>query len=172
MKKRTYRLLCTLLLAGCGIGLLTAATATNLQCEYLVNPLGMDVVAPRFTWQLDDDRHGAAQTAYRIVVGTDSAAVARGTGDMWDTQKMASNRILTTYAGKSLAPFTRYFWSVRLWDADGQELAPRTASFETGMMEMKNWKGAWISDGEHLSGNSIHVKPAPYFRKEFQVDRR
>jgi alpha-L-rhamnosidase len=40
------------------------------------------------------------------------------------------------------------------------------------MMEMKNWKGAWISDGEHLSGNGIHVKPAPYFRKEFQVDKR
>jgi alpha-L-rhamnosidase len=170
--RKMYRFLCTLLLAGSGIGQLTAATATNLRCEYLVNPLGMDVADPRFTWQLDDDRHGAAQTAYRIVAGTDSAAVARGDGDMWDTQKVASNRIRATYAGKPLMPFTRYFWSVRLWDADGQELAPRTASFETGLMEEKNWKGAWISDGEHLAGNGIHVRPAPYFRKEFQADRR
>ncbi|MDR3194175.1 MAG: glycoside hydrolase family 78 protein [Tannerella sp.] len=150
----------------------SVATPANLRCEYLTDPLGIDAAAPRLAWQMDDNRYGAMQAAFRIVVGTDSAAVANGRGDVWDTQKVASDRMLLTYAGQPLAPFTRYFWSVRLWDRDGVESAPQTAFFETGMMDMKNWKGAWISDGEHLSGNGIHVKPAPYFRKEFKTGRK
>jgi alpha-L-rhamnosidase len=140
----------------------------HLRCEYLVNPLGIDVASPRLSWQLNDSRHGAVQTAYRLVVGTDSAAVASGQGNLWDTQKVRSGQILLSYAGETLSPFTKYFWSVRTWDKDGVESAPAVASFETGMMEMKNWKGAWISDGQHSKGNDIHVKPAPYFRKEFK----
>ncbi|MDR2764626.1 MAG: hypothetical protein LBB90_06300 [Tannerella sp.] len=54
-KRETYRLLCALLPAGGGIGPLTAATTSNRRCEYLVNPLGMEVANPRFTRQLDDD---------------------------------------------------------------------------------------------------------------------
>ncbi|KAA6305603.1 hypothetical protein EZS27_042744, partial [termite gut metagenome] len=108
----------------------------------------------------------------RIIVGTDSAAVASGRGEIWDTRQIASDRIQTTYAGSPLVPFTRYFWSVRIWDQDSVESTPAVASFETGMMDMKNWKGAWISDGHHLNGNSIHVKPAPYFRKEFEASKK
>jgi alpha-L-rhamnosidase len=144
-----------------------------LHCEHLVNPLGIDASAPRLSWQLNDSRYGALQTAYRIVTGTDSVAVAAGHGEMWDTQKVMSDRILVTYAGKKLEPFTRYFWSVRTWDQDGVASDPVIASFETGMMEMNKWKGVWISDGQQLvGGNNIHVKPAPYFRKEFTTQEK
>jgi alpha-L-rhamnosidase len=144
----------------------------HLRCEHLINPIGIDVTSPRLSWQLNDSRHGAAQTAYRIVAGTDSTAVANGRGEMWDTQRVTSDRILISYAGKKLAPYTRYYWSIRTWDQEGVESTPAVASFETGVMEVKNWKGAWISDGHHLHGNSIHVKPAPYFRKEFEASRK
>ncbi|MDR1864944.1 MAG: glycoside hydrolase family 78 protein [Bacteroidales bacterium] len=147
---------------------MNAQQPTNLRCEHLVNPLGIDAPSPRLSWQLNDARYGARQTAYRLVAGTDSAAVAGGRGDVWDTQRVTSDRILVPYAGRQLSPFTRYFWRVTTWDQDGVESAPAVASFETGMMEMKNWKGAWISDGQHLNGNGVHVKPAPYFRKEFE----
>ncbi|MDR1982101.1 MAG: glycoside hydrolase family 78 protein [Tannerellaceae bacterium] len=144
----------------------------NLRCEYLVGPLGIDVPSPRLSWQVEDARHGARQTAYRLVVGTDSAAVADGKGDVWDTRKVTSDRILVPYTGGQLAPFTRYFWSVTTWDQEGVESRPTVAFFETGMMEVNNWKGAWISDGQHLDGNDIHVKPAPYFRKEFNAPKQ
>ena len=42
----------------------------NLQCEHLTNPLGIDVPNPRLSWQLNDPRMGAKQTAYQIIVGT------------------------------------------------------------------------------------------------------
>lgn len=32
--------------------LLSGATIENLRTEYLVNPLGLDKSAPRFTWEL------------------------------------------------------------------------------------------------------------------------
>ncbi len=144
----------------------------NLRCEYLVRPLGVDVAAPRLSWLMIDNRFGALQTAYRIVVGTDSLAVAGGRADVWDSQKVASDRMLVAYSGTPLAPFTKYYWSVRVWDRDGAESRPAVSSFETGMKEQKNWKGAWISDGHGLNGAGIAVKPAPYFRKEFKPAKK
>jgi alpha-L-rhamnosidase len=37
----------------------------NLTCEYCPNP-GLDITAPRFSWQMTSDRNGARQTAYAI----------------------------------------------------------------------------------------------------------
>lgn len=139
----------------------------NLRCEYLINPIGFDISSPRLSWQLNDGRYGALQKAYRIVVGTDSSAVANGDGNSWDSKKVDSDIILVKYAGNELSPFTRYFWSIRVWDKDGIESAPAMASFETGMMGMKSWHGSWISDAK-----DINTKPAPYFRKEFALYKK
>lgn len=43
---------------------------TNLRCEYLVNPLGIDITTPRLSWEVNDTRRGAIQTAYEIQVST------------------------------------------------------------------------------------------------------
>jgi len=72
--------------------------------------------------------------------------------------------MLITYSGSRLKPFTRYYWSLQVWDKDGKESVPLVSSFETGMMGIENWKGSWISDKE-----DINAKPAPYFRKEFNI---
>ena len=136
-----------------------------LRCEYLVNPLGVDTQVPRLSWIMQDQRTGARQTAWRIVVGMDSVQVANGTGIVWDSQKVMSDRMLTTYEGNPLLPFTRYYWSVRIWDGEGKESETVTSWFETGLQN--NWQGNWISDKK-----SIHVKPAPYFRKFFQADKK
>lgn len=139
----------------------------NLRCEHLANPLGVDAPRPRFTWMLNDSRYGAMQTAWQITVDSDSAAVARGEGRMWNSQKTETDRMLAVYQGKSLQPFTRYFWSIVVWDKNKQASKPVVASFETGLMEMKNWKGSWISDG-----TDINLKPAPYFRKVFDAPKK
>ncbi len=140
------------------------AKVVQLQCEFLTNPMGVDSSHPRLSWRMEDDQYGARQTGWQIVVGTDSAEVARGNGNRWDSPKVDSDEIMTRYAGEVLEPFTRYFWRVTLWDQNGQSSASNVASFETGMMNKSNWQGAWISDGR-----DIHCKPAPYFRKEFET---
>ena len=136
-----------------------------LRCEHLENPLGIDNPNPRLSWRLDDDRKGAKQTAFRVDIGTDSLKVAQGQGGM-GTARAESGRMSMTYAGSRLQPFTRYFWKVVVWDKDGRECPSQVASFETGMMGMENWQGAWIGDGRDMN-----YKPAPYFRKKFSAGK-
>ena len=140
----------------------------NLRTEYLVNPLGLENAHPRLTWMLDDNRHGAKQTAFQVIVGTDSMAVSRGAGSMWATPKVNSSNILATYQGKVLQPYTKYFWKVDVWDKSGVKGASSgVSSFEMGVMKMTNWKGSWISDEQ-----GVNVKPAPYFRTTFGTGKK
>ncbi|MBO9203247.1 MULTISPECIES: alpha-L-rhamnosidase [Niastella] len=140
----------------------------ELRCEYLTNPLGIDAAQPRFTWQLKDTRKGAWQTAFQVIVGTDSLAVSQGNGNFWKTDSMPSAQQLVVYQGKPLQPFTRYFYAVQVWDKDKQ-VSPLSSvgCFETGMMNSVNWQGAWISDSR-----DINTKPAPYFRKAFSLNKK
>jgi alpha-L-rhamnosidase len=139
----------------------------NLRCEYLVNPVGVDAPAPRLSWLLDDQRYGALQKAYHIIIGTDSVSVLNGNGNIWDSKRVESDMMLVVYTGKKLNPFTKFFWSVQVWDKDDVLSTASISSFETGMMGMGNWKGSWISDAE-----GINTKPAPYFRKEFTLPKK
>ena len=136
----------------------------NLNCDHLPAPIGIDNPNPRLSWMMNDSRDGARQTAYRLIVGTDSMDVLNGKGDVWDTGKTESDAILVTYKGQNLKPFTRYFWVVNVWDKDGAFVMSPASSFETGMMDKRNWQGAWISDR-----GGRDYKPAPYFRKEFKA---
>lgn len=143
--------------------LVAQTTPTQLRCEYLTEPIGVDAPQPRLMWMMLDNRAGAKQTAYHIAVGTDSLQVTKGAGDYWTTGKISSSAALIRYNGKPLKPFTKYFWQVSLWDKDGRAAHKKAiSSFETGMMDVRNWKGTWISDA-----NNIKTLPAPYFRKTF-----
>src|SRR5512138_3174988 len=63
------------------------AAPADLRCEYLQNPMGVDVRAPRFFWTLDHSERGQRQAACQVIVSTDPAAAA---GDAWDSGKVAS----------------------------------------------------------------------------------
>ncbi len=141
------------------------ALPTYLTVENMVNPIGIDVAEPRFKWMMEDAVPGALQKAYRIILDIDSVAVAHGKGKIWNPGKMSGSQSHASYRSKiPLVPFTRYFWNIQLWDQKGKKgKRSAVASFETGMMEMKNWQGSWITDA-----NDINFKPAPYFRKEFK----
>ncbi|TSJ37216.1 Bacterial alpha-L-rhamnosidase [Mucilaginibacter corticis] len=161
---------CLLISAASILCFTTAKAVTKidgLKCEYLVNPLGIDAIHPRFTWMMNDTRNGALQTAYEVFVGTDSAAVANSEGSVWDSNKTESSSSLVTYNGKTLQPFTKYYWRVTVWDDANKITQSSVASFETGMVEKSNWKGTWISDNK-----GPEVKPAPYFRNVFNFGKK
>jgi alpha-L-rhamnosidase len=141
--------------------------AVDLQCEYLVDPLGIDAARPRLSWRLQDSRNGAQQTAYQLYVGTDSNMVINKHANYWQTSKITSDKQLALCGGKELQPFTRYFWAVQVWDKNGRANLSRVASFETGMLNSSNWQGSWISDTR-----DIHLKSVPYFRKAFNTSKK
>ncbi|MGC4034338.1 MAG: family 78 glycoside hydrolase catalytic domain [Chitinophagaceae bacterium] len=142
------------------------ASIFNMQCEHIVNPLGIDAAKPRFSWTINDMQNGAKQIAYEIIVSTDSAAAASDKGNAWQSGKIKRADQLVTFNGEALLPFTKYYWRVNSFDKDGKELKSAVANFETGMMQQQNWKGAWIQDTR-----DVHLKPAPYFRKIFAVSK-
>ena len=167
--KRSYSGLATFIFILLNVFTTSAAPVlpVNLQCEHLENPLGIDAPHPRLSWQLQDDRLAAIQTAYQLYVDKDSATLNSAKTISWVSPKVNSAASLVSYEGKALEPFTKYFWRVGVWDKSGQKSMSTIHSFETGMMEMKNWKGVWISDH-----NGIAVKPAPYFRQTFEVSKK
>ncbi|MCX2478209.1 family 78 glycoside hydrolase catalytic domain [Pedobacter sp. MC2016-15] len=157
----------TALLGSAGLKASAAeAAVTGLRTEYLVNPIGIDEVHPRLKWMLKDSRSGATQTAYQLIIGTDSMAVVKGEGNGWTTDKTTSVAMLVAYAGKPLAPYSKYFWKVKVWDKDNKEISSAVNSFETGLMG-ERWTGAWISDRK-----GIDARPAPYFRKGFKAQKK
>jgi alpha-L-rhamnosidase len=144
----------------------TAAFAQNgtvaLQCEHLEVPIGVDAQHPRLSWQMDDRSRGAAQTAYQVLVDTDSVGLTKNPM-VWNSGKVRSSASNITYNGKALQASTKYYWLVRTWNSKGAQLADsRITNFETGLMGMDHWNGSWISD---MAG--INTLPAPYFRKAF-----
>ena len=143
-------------------------SVTDLKCEYLENPIGIDEKSPRFVWRLQAEKPGSEQTAYQLAVGTQVKEVAVGMGNTWDSGIIPSTVIPAIYRGQELRPFTRYYWSVRVQDEKGNWTAWSPVSFfETGMMDQQNWKGKWITDT-----HNYNLKPAPYFRKAFPAPKK
>jgi len=128
--------------------------------------LGIDATQPRLSWRLEDQRNGAVQQAYQILLGQDSLALLKETKNSLDSGKQLSSSMLVPYNGVQLKPQTTYFWKVKVWDKDGISTSSKIASFETGMMEMDLWKGKWISDNK-----DIHARETPYFRTEFKINK-
>ena len=90
-----------------------AADITNLRCEYLTNPLGIDVEKPRLSWVIAErtqnpESRNQRQTAFQVLVASTPEILAQDQGDLWDSGKVTSDQsIQVEYAGKALTSTTR-----------------------------------------------------------------
>lgn len=138
-----------------------AVVAANLRCEYLTNPLAVDVAKPRLSWEVSAAQAGAknlSQSAYRVIVGTTPEEVAKEKGSLWDSGKIASDSAMhIEYQGAAVKARSRAYWRVRLWDQAGKASAwSETSSWAVGLPTDADWGGAkWIGD----------ATPAPEVRK-------
>src|SRR5262245_25911099 len=82
------------ILVCCTLSLVASAAVRvdDLRCEYLMNPNGIDVTAPRLSWKLSSDERGQRQTAFRIIVATTAAKLARDEGDLCDSGRVESDQ--------------------------------------------------------------------------------
>lgn len=136
---------------------------SNLRCEYLTDPLGVDTSQPRFSWVLAHEQRDEKQTAYQVLVANGPDKLARDNGDQWDSGKVPSEEInQVVYSGKPLESGGTYYWKVRYWDKEGKVSDySRTAQFGMGLLSRDEWKGSWIGGGS-AEGNQ--------FRKEFTLN--
>jgi alpha-L-rhamnosidase len=138
----------------------------ELKVEYAVNPLGVDVAQPRFSWLLEASERGQMQSASQILVASSEEAIHAGSGDRWDSGKVASNESVNVpYAGSPLASGEKCWWKVRVWDVDGAVSAySEPATFEMGLLNKGDWEGEWIGADLSIS--------APLLRQEFEIAGR
>ena len=162
-----YLLLCLLFLSFSASAANSKTIVTKLTCEYLTNPLGIDVTSPRLSWQISSTENNLLQSAYEIRVASDPKLLQKP--DLWSCNKVESAQSVNiSYQGKALQSGQKVYWQVRVWTSDGRRTDWSTpASFETGLMQASDWKASWITLADERSDKKS--KPAQYFRKEFSI---
>jgi alpha-L-rhamnosidase len=148
---------------------------TDLRCEYLVNPLGLDVRQPRLSWKLlarDARARGQAQKAYEILVASTLDALARNKGDLWDSGTVKTDQSqLIPYGGKPLRSGMDCFWKVQVRDEQGYLSAwSEPGRWSMGLLDPTDWKAKWIgTDLEFVRRQGWpppdNTMPDPWFRK-------
>jgi alpha-L-rhamnosidase len=150
---------------------------TSLRCEYKANPLGVDLVKPRFSWISESDHRGVSQGAYQIFVSSDLKKLDENAPDIWDSQKVSSDKSSQIiYDGKPLESNHKYFWKVKTWDQNGGTHISEPAFWTTGMLHDSDWKAKWIGL-EKAVGDDDPDKPhtilsARMLRHEFNVEKK
>lgn len=136
-------------------------------CEYRTNPLGLDLAAPRFSWQIGSGVRNVMQASYRLQVAGDEGFVSR---IVWDTGEVSSDRsIHVAYGGPAVTARTRYYCRVRVRDTQGNASAwSDTICWETGLLHADNWLAEWI--GADIASGAAAAEPALLLRKAFAAN--
>lgn len=167
---------------------------TDLKCEYLENPLGIDVSVPRLSWKLEatsDIVFDKKQEAYQILVATSPDRLSEPLADLWNSGKIASdatNQI--AYKGKTLTSEEKCFWKVKVWNGENESTPWSKVDFwNMGLLTASDWSAKWIGDQPDLTqkiykesldnfdekGNDLKENirpippPSPILRKKFTV---
>jgi alpha-L-rhamnosidase len=166
---------------------MTPPPPIRLRCEYLTEPLGLDMPRPRLFWLVESPERGDRPTAFQVLVASARDLLQGDIGDVWDTGRTggAPAGPGLEYAGKPLASCARYVWKVRWWDRQGRVSGwSATASFVTGFLPPVDWKPQWIGAGRveefRTRGTVLLGHPGPdetqacaiYLRHEFALRGR
>ncbi len=141
---------------------------TDLKCEYAVNPIGIDIPEPQFSWQIHSEKRGARQVSYRIIIAESVQDLKTGKHILWDTGIVNSNKSAgIVYGGPCLKSRTRYYWKVKIMDSlQGLETMSEPAFFEMGLLSQVDWQADWIGCPASWTGRVL------YFRRSFSINRK
>ncbi len=146
-----------------------AAEVTNLRCENLKDPLGIDVVRPGLSWRIEAQGvRGLMQTTYQVLVASSEKLLKEDKADLWDSKKVISDQSNNIeYKGKPLKSRMKCFWKVKVWDTDGKVSEwSRAGSWTMGILKPEDWKGTWIKSDLELFDYQKELKKLPDHDRE------
>ncbi|MEO7292820.1 MAG: family 78 glycoside hydrolase catalytic domain, partial [Ginsengibacter sp.] len=142
----------------------------NLLCENRTNPIGLDIIKPRFSWQLESGKRNLMQSAYEIRVSNDSTFLSKENSLVWNSGKVLNDQsVHVPYAGRQLESGKKYYWQVRVWDNLGNASEWSQKSYwQMALLGKDSWKANWIGVG--YKEDTI-LRPSPLFRKQFSTTK-
>lgn len=173
MKKLFIYRLCSLLLSLTSLQQVVAQNIqlTNLRCEMMVAPRGIDVAQPRLSWVIVSGKRNVLQTAYQVLVASSLQKLSNNEGDLWNSGRVnAAASIQIPYAGKPLASRTACYWKVKVFTNKGASAWSAPGEWSIGLLNQADWKASWIGYDKASSWDSISQfsrLSARYFRKSF-----
>ena len=140
----------------------------NLQCEFLLNPKGVEYTHPYLSWEIDaPGMRNVFQSTYRILVYDSDETPEDGLEPYWDSGKIRSgNSVNVKYDGVPLRSARKYYWKVQIEDSHrATSQFSDFAFFETGILKEEEWGAKWVHAPTSDSTN------CPYLRYDFELDK-
>jgi len=152
-------------------------SVSNLQCEMLNNPEGIDVLKPRLSWQIKADVNDVKQTAYQILVASTLENLNANKADLWDSGKVAADASVNViYNGKKLNDRDNAFWKVIVFTNKGEIKSAENAHFSIGILKYVGWSSKhWIGYEKLSKDDSVSQYSrlsARYLRKEIDLKKQ
>src|SRR5262245_22132550 len=150
-----------------------ALTVGRLRWDGRDRPLGYIQFEPRVSWVVATSKRGHRQTAYQILVASESGKLRPGVADVWDSKKVASaESINVRYGGPTPRARQRAYFTVRVWDGDDRPspFAP-PSWWEVGLLD-EEWEGQWI--GRPVSpgaATDVLDRSVTHLRKAFSIGK-
>lgn len=151
----------------------------NLRCEYLKEPLGLDMPNPRLSWELHATHsaaRGQRQTSFQILVASSEDLLQHDQADLWNSQTVPSAESANiAYDGKPLNSGEECVWKVRVKDEGGHwSTWSKPSHWVMGLMRPSDWQAQWIGSPDALEklpgGKPVdNTQPDPWFRKTFEL---
>jgi len=150
----------------------------NLKTEYKINPIGIDVIVPRLSWQIISDEKNVMQFAYKIHVA-DSSENLNNENLIWDSGKVSSdkperqervNSVHVEYEGPKPKSSQRFYWRVCVWMDENNFAWSEPAFWEMGLLEINDWNAEFIHP--LIVEDISKACPCQILRKEFSLNKK
>ncbi|WP_235715584.1 hypothetical protein [Alkalihalobacillus hemicellulosilyticus] len=137
----------------------------DVRCEYLKNPVGLDVLEPRISWKLTSEERHVRQMSYQLQIAADDDF----SSIIWDSNEVISDKNLhITLTDIQLVSRKRYYVRVRVTDQKSNMSSwSDIAYFEMGLLTANEWQANWIIPPLQLTESLVLN-----LRKHFMYQRK
>ena len=164
---------------------------SSIKCDGRINPTGIEVKNPRFSWVINSNEKDTYQSAFQIIVSDSEEILKKNVGNVWDSKVVKSDQSTgVRYDGPALSSEKKYYWKVKIYNQAGKATSwSESATWQMGLLLKSDWdKAVWIGfedladsmkvvpgihgDGDKLGNKAVKRSIVPEFRKEFSVENK
>ncbi|HHU26041.1 MAG TPA: alpha-rhamnosidase, partial [Bacteroidales bacterium] len=131
----------------------------NLRCEFMQNPVGIDVEQPSLSWEINANARGVKQTGYRVLVASSLEKLNADESDIWDSGWVRSEQSTNVlYQGQPLDSRATCYWKVKTRANLGRSDWSEPAFWVMAFTNSQDWEATWIGLDRSFPGDVLKAK--------------